>query len=231
MTASAAPKVALVSAFRDSSATLPAFRRQVEALDWPWESLRIVCVEGDSVDDTRERLLEWWQADQRITILRRDTGRPRYGSVVSAERFATLAEVFNTGLGFVARDGWADFFQFVPSDVLFSPDLLRRLIAHQKDVIAPLFWGPGGTQFYDIWGFTSADGLGFAPLSPAAYQDLLGEQPVAMQTVGGALLVRRRVWEAGVRYTAEDVDRGLCCLARAAGFSVWCDPTTHIVHS
>ena len=193
--------------------------------------MRIVCIEGDSVDDTLPRLIDWTQSDKRVTVLRRDTGRPRYGSVVCAERFATLAEVFNTGLNFVARAGWADYFQFMPSDVAFPPDLLSRLIAHQKDVIAPMFWGPGGAQFYDIWGFTRADGLDFPPLSASAYRDLLGDQPTAMQTVGGAILMRRQVWEAGARYTTEDVDRGLCRQARAAGFSVWCDPTTHITHA
>jgi len=230
MTASATPNVVLVSAFRDSAATLPEFCRRVYALDWPEDALRIVCVEGDSVDDTLAQLSAWAQADKRVTVLRCDTGRPRYGSVVSVERFAVLAEVFNTGLDYVARAGWADYFQFMPSDVKYEPDLLRRVIAHGKDVIAPMFWGPGGAQFYDIWGFTRLDGLDFPPLSAAAYRDLLGIEPVAMQTVGGAILLRRAVWAAGARYTPEEVDRGLCKLARGAGFSVWCDPETHIEH-
>ena len=156
-------KVVVVSAFRDSAGRIPGFIAQAEALTWPAQDLAFVAVEGDSQDGTRAALYAWAQRDSRVTVLRCDTGRPHYGSVIDAERFKTLAAVFNTGLDYVADDPDAEYFQFLPSDVRFPPDLIGRLIGWGKDVIAPLFWCPGGQQFYDIWGFTRLDGWDFPP--------------------------------------------------------------------
>ncbi len=75
-----------------------------------------------------------------------NTGKPRYGSVVDAERFKTLATVFNAGLDRVDVD-WSDYVLFLPSDIQYEPDLLTRLLAHNKSIIAPFVYL--NDRFYD----------------------------------------------------------------------------------
>jgi glycosyltransferase involved in cell wall biosynthesis len=219
--------VTICAPFRDSRRTISRFITCVGALDYPPQHLRVIAVEGDSADGTPSVLEAWARRYGNLTLLTCDTGKPKYGSVVNAERFATLAQVFNTALDAVDL-AWSNYVLFTPSDILFDRDVLTRLLAHDKDLIAPLFWGQDGL-FHDTWGFTS-QGRDFPKVTRAQAAVLFGRQPVTLDTVGGMALIRAEVLRAGCRYTAQEVDRGLCKEARAKGFDVWADPTTHIVH-
>lgn len=223
-------RVSIVSPFRDSEAGLPAYKNRINLLDYPPELLRLVCVEGDSIDHTYSILYGWASEDRRVSLVKCQTNHSRYPSLVSKERFAHLAAVFNAGLDAVDTK-WSDYVMFLPSDVLYGPDLIKRLMSHNKDMISPMFWAPdhGNKRFYDIWGFRR-DGESFKPYPPAWYYQHLPHEPVKMDTVGGVNLMNINVLKLGCRYTADEVDHGLCKMAQAEGLSVWCDPTTHIVH-
>jgi len=196
-------------------------------------------VEGDSEDNTLAMLDAWAHGDRRRKITKCDTGKPHYGSIVHPERFATLARVFNHGLEVAIEDDWADYVWFIPSDVIYKPDTLRRLLSWEKDVISPMFWigdhqgdpvqNANGMRFYDVWGFIR-EGRPFPPYGPAWYAAHYPQGAIEMETTGGMMLMRADVPRAGCRHTAEDVDHGLCVMAREAGFEVWCDTSTHIVH-
>lgn len=219
--------VSIVSAMRDSVAGLSAFRSRFNALDYPPAQLRLIVVEGDSGDGTPQALREWAAQERRLTVITCNTGRPHYGSVVDVERFRVLATVFNAGMEAVDL-AWSSHVMFIPSDVEHGTDLLKRLLAHDLDLVAPFFWGPGGGWFYDTWGFTR-QGEGFTNFERGQLARY-GDQPIEMDTVGGCILMRAEVLRAGVRYAMVEVDRGLCRAARAQGFTVWADPTTHITH-
>jgi hypothetical protein len=244
-------RVTIVAPFRSCADRVGPFRERVEALDYDRECVRVVCVEGDSTDDTWAQLQRWARQDCRVKALAYDTGKPHYGSVVNAERFALLADVFNVGMACVDRQ-WSDYALMLPSDIEYGPEMLGKLIAHGVDVVAPLVFMGG--RFYDVWAFTR-DGRGL----PAFRCEQVGEvfrkwavdsrlrgkditrdglpaRPmeegglVEMDTVGGTMLVDVRVLRAGVRYRTEDVDRGFCVLARQRGFRVWADIETHVIH-
>lgn len=218
--------VTIVSPFRDSAASIPAYVQRVEQLDYPETKLRYVAVEGDSVDHTWSMLNEWAESRDGVRLVTCNTGKPRHGSVVNAERFATLAAVFNAGLDAVDLD-WSDYVLFLPSDIEYSRDLLTRLVAHGKDIIAPFPYLNG--RFYDIWAF-SREGNDFWPYTREQAREMFGDKPIQMDTVGCVMLMRYEILFLGVRYTETDVDRGLCAMARALGFTIWADPATEVVH-
>jgi GT2 family glycosyltransferase len=113
---------------------------------------------------------------------------------------------------------------FLPSDIEYEPDMLGRLVAHDVDVVAPLVWE--NDFFYDTWAFMK-DGLSW----PKFGRDKqLGDQLILMDSIGGTMLSKAAVLEAGVRYTEDAVDRGYSVRAREHGFALWCDPTTHVTH-
>lgn len=193
--------------------------------------LRFVFVEGDSVDGTWGMLEYWTKDDDRATLVLCDTDKPKYGSIVHPERFQALAQVFNAALDAAALWFWSDYVLFLPSDIHYEPDMLKRLLAADKDIIAPFSWTheDGRYRFYDTWGF-SYKGRNFTPFCQETAAVAYGDQPIELDTVGGTVLIRADVLRAGCRYTAQDVDRGLCWDAQRLGFTVWADPTTHVYH-
>jgi glycosyltransferase involved in cell wall biosynthesis len=218
--------VTIVSPFRDSVTKIPAYLQRLESLDYPIAQLEYVFVEGDSTDHTEALLNQWAEWAGNVQLVTCNTGKPHYGSVVDAERFRVLATVFNAGLDAVDLD-WSDYVLFLPSDIQYEPDLLTRLLAHGKDIIAPFPYLDG--RFYDIWGF-SRNGQNFWPHTREQAPEMFGDQPIKMDTVGCVMLMRYEILFQGVRYADEDVDRGLCNDARALGFTVWADPTTEVYH-
>jgi hypothetical protein len=230
--------VVIVSPFRDAAGPqIATYRAQIESQTH--SPLRIIAIEGDSTDNTLAELNDWATVDDRVAVIKLDTGQPRYPSIVDSARFAHLASIMNVGIDAAIADGRADYTLFIPSDVIFNRDMITRLLMTQKDIISPMFWigdhvgdpvqNANGLRFYDIWGFTK-DGQAFPPMGPAWFATHFPAEPFEVDTTGGVMLCRADVIRAGIRYTLEEVDRGLCKSARAAGFKVWCDPTTHILH-
>lgn len=214
---------------RDSANKLAAYAARIDRLTVP--PVQIIVAEGDSVDETVRALYEWRIADDRVKVVHCNTGLPRYGSVVNEERFSILSQVFNAALAKVdVKD--STHVLFLPDDIDYDADLLERLLAHDVDMIAPLVWGDwfGTPYFYDTWAFRRMGSGNFYNFSQAWARQNLGNALIEMESVGGTVLMRSTVVAAGCRYRAHDVDRGLCAMARDYGFSVWCDPTTHVRH-
>lgn len=218
--------VTIVSAFRDSVDRVLMYVSHVSELDYPPEQLRFVCVEGDSKDLTWLTLFGWAAWDSRVILIKCDTGAPHYGSVIHPERFATLAKVFNAGMDAVDL-AWSDYVMFIPSDIRFEPDLLKRLMAHDVDVVAPLVWT--GDRFFDIWALSQEDRF-FHGFTHAEAEQLFGGKLTECTTVGGTMLINADVLRAGVRYTPQEVDRGFSKSARGRGFHVFLDPSTSVFH-
>ena len=227
------PNVAIVTPIRDAAGPqLHALIERLTGLNYKRRNLRFVVVEGDSVDDTWGQLLRWQTTDpDRVRLVKRDTGKARFGHVVSQERFTHLAGIINAGVEMAIDDDWADYLLAIPSDVDFEPELITRLLIHDKALIAPMFWTAENNtlRFYDIWAF-SRDGMNLPPFNFTWYQAQFATQPIEMDTVGGCVLVRADLFRQGLRYSPVNLDRGLCEQVRAMGHSIWADPSTHVVH-
>lgn len=218
--------VTVVTPWRDGMRQMSRYMDRVHALDWPRDNLRVVHVEGDSTDGTYHALKWWADSDSRQSVVTCNTGKPRYPSIVNAERFQILATVFNAGIDAVDYE-WTDYALFVPCDIRYDADLIKRLVAHGVDLVSPFVFQHG--VFYDIWAF-SREGRNFGPHAERIIPELFGNDLLSMDTIGGVMLMDADVLRAGVRYSMGNVDRGLCEAARAKGFTVWADPTLHVYH-
>ena len=227
------PNVTIVTPVRERANALPGYFHRIEKIRAAYgeNSLRLVVVEGDSMDATRSVVADWvagrWWAELSLC----DTGLPLFGSVVDPVRFRGLATVFNHGLQRVHGD-WTDYAMLLPVDVSVTPDdfcrLVQRAVSLALNVVSPFVFQ--GLAFYDIWAFVGLDGVPFWGFPPSMTGALYGQQPVQMSSVGGAMLFSKAVLRAGVRYDLGDVDRGFCRAAREKGFSVWADPTVMVEH-
>lgn len=232
------PNIIIWSLFRDDNAEyIRRYAQRINDLDYPKDKLRIVCIEGDSSrgSQTVETLEAWAVMDLKVTVLRWNTGVGRTSTTSRAERLACLAQTANRGLRYIATSDWAKFALQLESDLEYQPDLLRRLLASQKgvdaDIIAPMVWyGQLDGQFYDIWAYRSKDEINFPPNSRAWYKEHFPATPFQVNSVGSCSLSRMEVLRAGVRLTEDGCIVGYCDQAREKGFTVYVDPTTHILH-
>ncbi len=222
------PTIAVCSLFRDAAAEIPYFRalldNQVAAPDRPFDLL-FSFVEGDSRDDTWERLNGWAAADPRVLLAKVDVEPLESWEA----RVAAWAALGNATLEQLRGREW-DYLLWCESDLCLPPDLIQLLLRSQQDIVAPAIHLGG--LFYDIWGFRALDGTHFtneAPHHPAFHPLGLTE----LGSVGSVVLFRRAVFDAGIRFRAQWPDgllAGVCADARARGFRVFCDSRAAVIH-
>jgi GT2 family glycosyltransferase len=120
---------------------------------------------------------------------------------------------------------------FLDDDQVFAPDLLERLLSHEKDIVAALClrrdepYGP----------FCFSEDLGEHTFLPIDLHQHGPEDLVRVAAVGtGAMLIRRRVFEKledpwfPIAESGEDVM--FCQEAQRQGFEVFCDLGARLGH-
>ena len=222
------PTIAVCSLFRDSAPEVPYFRalldHQVAAADRPFDLL-FSFVEGDSRDDTWERLGGWAASDPRVILQKRDV-EPLASWDARIQAWAALG---NATIEQLQGRDW-DYLLWCESDLCLPPDLMQLLLRSGQDIVAPAVFLGG--LFYDTWGFRALDGSHFTNEPPHHPQfHPLGLTELA--SVGSTVLFRRAVFDAGIRFRPEYPNgllAGVCSDARARGFQVWCDSRAAVIH-
>lgn len=185
-------------------------------------SLRIVCMYGESGDATYSILKHWSQITQhRVEVYREPHLPPQ--------------ERHNYALARIKRDfqtlfleGDEDYY-FVcdPDNVKLPENLITRLIADEKDVVAPYVWTEGRRRptFFDTYGFR-LDKCKFHPYDPPGHG---GDKPVEVDCVGNCYLATRKAMMDGV-YTNPFPHLQFCNGLREKGYKIWADPTLNVTH-
>ncbi len=254
------PRVSIWSQFRNSAGQqIELYRKQINALDYPPDLLRLYLCEGDSEDDTLTELRAWAVEDNRIRIIKHDTGIPHFAHSPRPARMKAVSENGNKGWDAIAKDNWGDFALMIESDLLYNPDLLRSLIERrpdQADIFAPMIWieVDGTLRFYDIWAYR-LKGEMFKPNSPEWYFAHYRAEPLEVDSVGSVVLFRMdlitgclpmgyghggspievdgrsdALMEGGLRLSETDCVLGMCNEARERGYKIFIDPTINILH-
>lgn len=147
-----------------------------------------------------------------------------------------MAETGNANWDAIANDAWGDYALMVEADLLFTPDLLRQLLARQPleaSIFSPMIWinVNGYIRFYDVWAFRTLEVEQlFEPAPPAWYFQRYGEQPFEVASVGSVVLFEMGVIQHGVRLSYDEAVLGMCKQARRLGYRIFCDPTLHVLH-
>mgnify|MGYP006921383857 CR=1 FL=1 len=237
------PNVALCSMINNGlwRNTLSRFIRQVEALDYPAEQLRVYLAEGDSADETWLRVQNWARRNQRVRAAKCDLGHPIKGSTEDVDRLLDGSRVGSACRELALREGWAEWLLWIESDLLWDTQLLQRLLAVRAQVVAP--WvatvaskpgvidvaeleqtPPAARVFYDTWAFRHrADQRRFTAQEPRP------AQPFAVHSAGSCLLMHAEV-ARGADQPSERAIVGWCEQVHAQGVEVWCDPRITVWH-
>lgn len=131
-----------------------------------------------------------------------------------------------------ALEGGYDYWWSIDTDIVVHPMTLAALLDADKDIVSEVFWTQSsrGGWWCNAWMHDQAIGMPDAWHTPGLYR-------VGM--TGALTLVKRRVLEAGVDYTAipnirdalRGEDRHFCVRAAVHGFELWLDthcPAEHL---
>ncbi len=222
-------RVAIGSAFRDMGGRLGKYFYQVEGLrrhlehDYPETgSLRIIAVEGDSRDRTREVLIRGARkVGVELDLVTHNHGHPPFGSVETAERMTALTDILNVGLSRTCDDD--DVWIWVESDLVWSPRQMLGLVRAATQLAAicvPMVWA--GDDFYDVWGFRGLDGARFSPLAPY-HADYSPDRLTELSSAGSCLVMPAHIAR---EVRAEDPEAlvAWCRSARNHGHQIYLVP-------
>jgi len=254
---SAAPSVLILTPMRNKVGLMQRYFELLCRLDYPPERLSIGILEGDSEDDTFERLLDYQTIHRgrfrTFTLMRHDTGfRPdglRWRPEIQLQRRAHLASVRNRLLsGALGHHQWV---LWLDADLVDYPaDLVWQLLEPGHDVAVPLCVKADGSVF-DLNTFCFDPDRGAAE-RPEFLRDGLYQPPrgvgrryldselhgwVPVDGVGGtSLLVRGDLHRSGLTFPAYShggyiETEGLAALAKDMGIVCWGTGRIKVVHA
>jgi peptide chain release factor subunit 1 len=251
--AEARPSVLVLTPVKDAERHLDRHVALLEALEWPRERLSVGFIEGDSRDQTWQRLLDLRPRLEKrcnaVTFLKRDfgfrlpAGVARWAPAYQLIRRGVLARARNNLIvGALGEEDWA---LWIDVDVVDYPaDIVDRLLASGGDIVHPhCVTAPGGPSFdLNAWADGGRRTLG----------DFRGQGRVRLDSVGGTmLLVRADLHRDGLifppfRYGLPSVrireshpvwgkgeieTEGLAAMAADMGVQCWGLPDLEIVHA
>ena len=222
------PAVCVITAMRNCASLVPSYRQMIETFD-PLPR-RVVIGLNDCNDESRALLAAWRleAADLlEVDVISFTTTQPEFPRVRSVARAAHLAEIRNRTIdhALLSRD-WTH--ALMHDATKRSPaDLTRQLLSSHREIVAPLILRRSGDQvrFYATWCFRDEQGSEYsADSAPAFPLDHPGPTEIPAMSVGGVYMVRRAVFDAGLRLGTLGAgccdSVRLCVDALAAGYRV-----------
>ena len=242
------PTVCIGSMFWNSSkrGDLWRYYEQAKALDYPAEYLRFCLVEGNSDDDTFQRLQQMATELSYVEVAKLDAPRAPSGyAEITPERMARVSVVANRAINMALLEGPCDYFLWLESDLIWGSELLQNLLETKDifsdgDITAPLVLVHDSDTFYDVWAFrqgyeqVNRQGGTYGPgcfnWEPPYHPCVSLDNPFEVDSAGTCLLIPAATLREGVRFTSDEAIVGLCKMATARGHMIWVDPEVIVWH-
>ena len=252
------PPVLIATPVKDAARHLPRFLSNLRRLSYPHSQISLAFLESDSIDGTHgliEQLLEELRAEfADAQLLKQDHSyhleQPRWEPSQQLRRRSLLAKSRNQLLDqALGEQSWVLWLDVDVAD--WPPDVIERLLATGKEIVAPnCIVAPGGRTFdYNTfrlkpgaaslpWAPYIIDGILQPPIGHGRHylNDLRQHSLVELDAVGGAmLLVRADLHRRGLRFPEQPYKlhietEGLALLAKEMGYSCWGLPNLEIIH-
>lgn len=229
--------IILASIFRNSGSYLDRYFSQLaqlrRVLTERGHKIHFVWAEGDSEDDTFQKLAVYLNSDSKSTLVKADHGGPIFGSIDNEHRWRNISFVCNALLEHIPDD--ADIVVYIESDLLWVPDTILQLIEHVQQIgiiaVAPMcFHLPTGVM-YDVWGHRK-DGINFSPYHPyhPALLDIYPGTLVPIDSAGSCIVMRGEVART-TRFDPPELGIvGWCQNMHRLGVQLYLDPSLKVFH-
>jgi glycosyltransferase involved in cell wall biosynthesis len=251
------PQLLILTPVKDGAPYLDRYLDNLFKLDYPAEEISLGLLEGDSTDDTSDRLLanlpELTKRLRRVTFISRDFGFPSperwWDPAIQRRRRSAIAKARNHLLSRTL--GEEEWVLWLDIDVTEYPrDLVQRLLGAGKDIVAAhCVTTPAGPTF-DLntfilegnasrrnWSQWIRDGLLQPPkgFGRIYLDELRKHQLIRVDSVGGAtLLVRADLHRDGLNFPPYPYQQlieteAMAAMARAMGTACWAMPNLEVV--
>lgn len=133
------PKVLIAAPVRDRERTLPTYFRCLQSLDYPKDKIEFYFLVNDSEDKTEELIGEFVE---KAECVKAESESWNLGTVKDArvqgirlKVYDALAKLRNKVLD-KFRESDCEYLLSIDSDIYAQPELLKRLVSHDKDFVA-----------------------------------------------------------------------------------------------
>lgn len=207
----------------------------------PTIKLRVVAVEGDSTDDTKDQLesaSKAFNAPFPVEVVTHNHGKREFSSTEDTDRLEALTGVMKAGMSTVdsSKD---DVVLYVESDLIWNPHQVGSLIDMAQrqdygfDIFAPMVWAGKDKQnrriFYDIWGFRKKGGDRFSPFFPYCDFFINMLRKIEVDSAGSCLAFRAEIAEK-VQVSGSNGLVSWCESARNQGYRIAVAPQFYVEH-
>jgi hypothetical protein len=184
--------VLILTPVKSAARYLEGYFTSLEALTYPHDRISLGILEGDSADDTfervRQQLASACNGFRRKQLFKKDFGLtmppgvPRFEAVYQPQRRAILAKARNHLLFQALRD--EDWVLWLDVDVIeFPADILQQLIAYDLDIVHPHCVTEYGGKTFDLNAWCD---------NRRQHMDAMrGRGRVRLDAVGGTMLLVR----------------------------------------
>lgn len=124
-----------MSLFRDSESYIYDCLNRLKLLESKHE-IEYRFYENDSVDSTKQ-ILSTWLSSRNGKLLSESLGRPKFGTMVSSDRFKYMAEYRNKLLEF-SKPIESDYCFLLDSDVIFDESIIDDYLVYMNENVAML---------------------------------------------------------------------------------------------
>ena len=237
-------KIAICAMVRNEErfGNLKRFVKCCRELEKHHNDLIYIIIEGDSYDDTYKSLKKWLSGDEdgkkdRNYILKKyDKGYDKFPKNRDTKRTRYFADIRNMLVDYVLEIPDIDLIFMVDASYGFKGNVITELEKTLRkdgaDIVAPLNLGhkdhTGKWMFYDTFAYRlhNKEFTNHYPYHNEIESNLKSGKSVKLDSCGGAYLVKRKVFDAGVRYNGnKDCEHvGFTKRARDKGFVIKLNP-------
>jgi len=212
------PKVAVCVPVRNAQEHILDHLKSWANTYYPKERIKFYFIDGHSTDRTRELIREFCTKNKMNFRIELD---PPYKNPIKASGW--IADTMNKFKDLLEDEEWV---AIVDSDIIyFEPCTLAKLLAEDKDIIAPyVYTWPSTEKFYDCTLFRK-DGWMFGKKAPWRKE----KRPIEMESVGSFVLMRREIFDT-CSFENPLPTLQLIRKARKLGYRVWALPTAIAFH-
>ncbi len=232
--------IAVCSLFRDSQVwcgreinQVDRYFKQLVKQTYGFKNLTIVAMEGNSDDNTMEKLQGYSELFPNIYIYNQTNEYDVVASVENDARLKGLSQVADILLGKVVQIKDLDYVLWVESDLIFDISLVKDLVfaanhyTERNCIIAPMVYLENRGIFYDTWGFRELDGTRWT--EKHRERVALANPLKEMASIGSCALIDADLLRCGVRF-GQGAFVELCDRARKLGGKVYVDVNTKVQH-
>lgn len=226
-------KIAIASIIRNEEHTgnLGRFLGCCTELEQYHNNITYIFVEGDSSDGTYQILKDWISTRDGV-LEKRDRGFSPFPKDTNPVRTTVFGELRNRLVDLVLSKPNIAEVLMIDASYGWKGDLITALREINADIAAPLNVchknADGRYVFYDIWAYRKS-GACFGPFYHYC-EGFNDNAPIDIDSCGGAYLVKRSVFEAGVRYDghADCEHVSFCRDAKIKGSSIKMNPKVYV---